>query len=60
MEPLKYLVYALRRYDLDRSQATYDFSAPGAIEKKDVVGFMSQKSKVYLVRVFSAFPVMPC
>ena len=50
LEPIKTLVYALRRYDLDRSEALIDFSDPA---NKDVkaVGFMSHNSKIYLVRL---------
>src|SRR5258708_5864405 len=50
LSPLKSLIYGLRRYDLDRCIAQANPRAPGYDEKK-VVGFMSHKSKIYLVRV---------
>ena len=45
LEPIKTLVYGLRRYDLDRVAALQ--------EKHDgpVVGFMSHRSKIYLADV---------
>lgn len=52
LEPIKSLVFGLRRYDLDRCIAVAQAetsSAPGQ-EKPQVVGFMSHKSKIYLVR----------
>jgi hypothetical protein len=55
LEPIKTLVYGLRRYDVDRSEALIDFSDPA---NKDVkaVGFMSHTSKIYLVGpVFAVF-----
>ncbi|KAK7040227.1 hypothetical protein VNI00_010033 [Paramarasmius palmivorus] len=52
LEPIKTLVYGLRRYDLDRCAALVD---PDQVAKKrargeevQVVGFMSHKSKIYL------------
>jgi hypothetical protein len=45
MEPIKQLVYGLRRYDLARATA-FANDNPNA----DVKGFMSHKAKVYLVR----------
>ncbi|KAG6874363.1 hypothetical protein C0995_015099 [Termitomyces sp. Mi166 len=51
MEPIKTLIYGLRRYDLDRCQALIDMSNPANANVK-VVGFMSHKSKIYLADVF--------
>jgi hypothetical protein len=45
MEPIKQLVYGLRRYDLARATALANDN-PNA----EVKGFMSHKAKVYLVR----------
>ncbi|KAG6817573.1 hypothetical protein H0H87_006950 [Tephrocybe sp. NHM501043] len=51
MEPIRTLIYGLRRYDLDRCQALLDMSDPANANVK-VVGFMSHKSKIYLADVF--------
>ena len=48
LEPIKTLVYGLRRYDNDKSEALIDFSDPANKDVK-VVGFMSHTSKIYLV-----------
>lgn len=48
LEPIKTLIYGLRRYDLDRCAALIDTSDPANANVK-VVGFMSHKSKIYLV-----------
>lgn len=48
LEPIKTVVYGLRRYDLDRCAALIDASNPANADVK-VVGYMSQKSKIYLV-----------
>jgi hypothetical protein len=47
LEPIKTLIYGLRRYDVDRCTALIDLSTapPGT----KVEGFMSHKSKIYLV-----------
>jgi hypothetical protein len=45
MTPIKSLIHGLRRYDLDRCAALYS----GNSDAK-VVGFISAKSKIYLVR----------
>jgi len=45
MEPIKQLVYGLRRYDLARVAALM-----GDTPDAEVKGFMSHKAKVYLVR----------
>ncbi|KAK0209054.1 hypothetical protein DFS33DRAFT_498400 [Desarmillaria ectypa] len=53
MEPIRTVVYGLRRYDLDRCAALIDeskLSAAGGNVK--VVGFMSHKSKIYLADVY--------
>ncbi|PPQ96364.1 hypothetical protein CVT26_004966 [Gymnopilus dilepis] len=51
LDPIKTLIYGLRRYDVDRCAALIDSSKP---ENKDVkvVGFMSHKAKIYLADVF--------
>ncbi|KAF8814460.1 magnesium transporter [Phlegmacium glaucopus] len=51
LEPIKTLVYGLRRYDVDRCAALIDNCDPN---NKDiqVVGFMSHNSKIYLADVF--------
>ncbi|KXN84986.1 Magnesium transport protein CorA [Leucoagaricus sp. SymC.cos] len=51
LEPVKTLVYGLRRYDVDRCAALIDTSDP-ANAHVPVVGFMSHKSKIYLADVF--------
>ena len=48
MEPIKTVVYGLRRYDLDRCAALVDSSQNPDVNVK-VVGYMSHKSKIYLV-----------
>ena len=49
LAPIKTLIYGLRRYDADRFAALFesedDESTPGKIGR----GFMSHKSKIYLV-----------
>ena len=51
--PLKTVIYGLRRYDLDRCAALIDPDLLAAGEK--VQGFMSNKSKIYLVRQLPHF-----
>ncbi|KAF8167264.1 hypothetical protein B0H34DRAFT_669750 [Crassisporium funariophilum] len=51
LEPIKTLVYGLRRYDVDRCAALVDSSDPSNKDVK-VVGFMSHKSKIYLADVY--------
>jgi hypothetical protein len=46
MGPIKTLVYGLRRYDVDRCAALIE----GGGSTRNVVGFMSHKSNIYLVR----------
>ena len=48
MDPVKTLVYGLRRYDLDRSAALTTAEEPNV----KVVGYMSHKSKIYLVSIY--------
>ena len=48
LDPIKTLIYGLRRYDLDRCAALVDMSESGSAAK--VEGFMSHKAKIYLVR----------
>lgn len=50
MEPIKTVIYGLRRYDLDRCAALIDTSQ-GQNGSVQVVGFMSHKSKIYLADV---------
>ncbi|RDB29445.1 Cobalt/magnesium transport protein CorA [Hypsizygus marmoreus] len=51
LEPIKTMIYGLRRYDLDRAAALVDMSDPANANKK-IVGFMSHKTKIYLADVF--------
>lgn len=46
LEPIKTVVYGLRRYDVDRVAALSEKLEPGV----KVEGFMSHKAKIYLVR----------
>jgi Mg2+ and Co2+ transporter CorA len=49
LEPIKTVIYGLRRYDLDRCAAVLDLTkTPNA----QIVGFMSHKSKIYLADVY--------
>lgn len=48
LEPIKTLIYGLRRYDVDRVAALMDASNPENANVKPV-GYMSHKSKIYLV-----------
>ncbi|KAG6811459.1 hypothetical protein H0H92_007282 [Tricholoma furcatifolium] len=50
LEPIRTMIYSLRRYDLDRCQALIDMSNPENANVK-VVGFMSHRSKIYLADV---------
>ncbi|KAJ8084989.1 hypothetical protein PM082_003766 [Marasmius tenuissimus] len=49
LEPIKVLVYGLRRYDLDRCAALIDPSRQGEVKAE---GYMSHKSKIYLADVY--------
>nr|GAT44541.1 predicted protein [Mycena chlorophos] len=51
LNPIKTLVYGLRRYDSDRCAALVDRSDP-LMKFMKVVGFMSHKSKTYLAETF--------
>jgi len=51
LEPIKTLIYSLRRYDLDRCAALVDTSIP-ANANVQVAGYMSHKSKIYLADVY--------
>lgn len=46
LEPIKTVIYGLRRYDVDRVAALFP---PGS--KETAVGFMSHRSKIYLVHL---------
>lgn len=48
MGPLRTLVYGLRRYDLDRCAALAESEG---VNKEQIVGYMSSKSKIYLVSI---------
>lgn len=48
LEPIKTVVYGLRRYDVDRVVALGEHDDPKAV----VEGYMSHKAKIYLVRTF--------
>ena len=50
LEPIKTLVYGLRRYDVDRCAALLDSSGGDGTK---VQGFMSHKSKIYLVSIYT-------
>lgn len=51
LDPIKTMIFGLRRYDIDRCAALLDPSDP-ANEGKKVVGFMSHKAKIYLADVY--------
>ncbi|KAF7314390.1 hypothetical protein MKEN_00911700 [Mycena kentingensis (nom. inval.)] len=51
LEPIKTLVYGLRRYDVDRCAALVDQSDP-KMKGQKIVGFMSHKAKIYLADTF--------
>lgn len=54
LEPIKTLVYGLRRYDVDRCAALVSSAGAGAgadADAQKVEGFMSPKAKVYLADV---------
>ncbi|KAJ7510487.1 magnesium transporter [Mycena galericulata] len=51
LEPIRTVIYGLRRYDVDRAAALIDMTAEGN-ENVKVTGFMSHKSKIYLADVF--------
>ena len=49
LEPIKTVIYGLRRYDVDRAMALKEF----VDEKTKVHGYMSHKAKIYLVRALA-------
>ena len=49
LEPIRTLVYGLRRYDIDRCAALV--SSAGEEKPTKVEGFMTHKSKIYLADV---------
>ncbi|PPQ89972.1 hypothetical protein CVT25_009612 [Psilocybe cyanescens] len=51
LDPIKTLIYGLRRYDVDRCAALIDSSDPANKDVK-VTGFMSHKAKIYLADVY--------
>ncbi|KAJ7760740.1 magnesium transporter [Mycena maculata] len=51
LEPIRTVIYGLRRYDVDRAAALIDTTAEGN-ENVKLAGFMSHKSKIYLADVF--------
>ncbi len=50
LDPIKTMIFGLRRYDVDRCAALIDMSDPANKDIK-VVGYMSHKAKIYLVSV---------
>ncbi|KZP10118.1 hypothetical protein FIBSPDRAFT_872974 [Athelia psychrophila] len=50
LEPIKTVIYGLRRYDLDRCAALVDTTNTN--EPAKVQGYMSHKAKIYLADVF--------
>lgn len=48
LEPIKTVIYGLRRYDDDRVAALMEKVDP----HMKIEGYMSHKAKIYLVRVF--------
>lgn len=53
LEPIRTVIYGLRRYDDDRAAALIDTTAEENQNVK-IRGFMSHKSKIYLVRAVPA------
>ncbi|KAF6754206.1 magnesium transporter [Ephemerocybe angulata] len=51
LDPIKTMIFGLRRYDVDRCAALIDMSDP-ANEGIKVVGYMSHKAKIYLADVY--------
>ena len=50
LDPIKTLIYGLRRYDVDRCAALVNSAGQDSSSAK-VEGFMSHKSKIYLADV---------
>ncbi|EAU92445.2 hypothetical protein CC1G_00664 [Coprinopsis cinerea okayama7 len=57
LDPIKTMIFGLRRYDLDRCAALIDMSDPANKDVK-VVGFISHKAKIYLGMNFEPFPAV--
>ena len=55
LEPIKTLVYGLRRYDVDRAAAILANEGKVWDAAARPVGFMSEKSKTYLVSLCSCY-----
>ncbi|TFK24278.1 hypothetical protein FA15DRAFT_669718 [Coprinopsis marcescibilis] len=51
LDPIKTMIFGLRRYDLDRVAALVDMSDPANKDVK-IVGYMSHKAKIYLADVY--------
>ncbi|TFK24275.1 magnesium transporter [Coprinopsis marcescibilis] len=51
LDPIKTMIFGLRRYDLDRVAALIDMSDPANKDVK-VIGYMSHKAKIYLADVY--------
>ena len=51
LEPIKTVIYGLRRYDIDRVLALREHHDPTV----KVEGYMSHKSKIYLVRALTTY-----
>ena len=56
LEPIKTVIYGLRRYDVDRALALREHVDSTA----KVEGYMSHKSKIYLVRLCAGHRVFSC
>lgn len=52
LEPIKTLVYGLRRYDVDRCAALISSQGVNVVSMPKVDGFMSHKAKIYLADVY--------
>ncbi|RXW17596.1 hypothetical protein EST38_g8258 [Candolleomyces aberdarensis] len=51
LDPIKTMIFGLRRYDIDRCAALIDMSDPANKDIK-IVGYMSHKAKIYLADVY--------
>ena len=56
LEPIKTVIYGLRRYDVDRAMALQEHIVPGT----KIEGYMSHKAKIYLVRICYCLSYMVC
>ncbi|KAF4573548.1 CorA metal ion transporter (MIT) family protein [Pleurotus pulmonarius] len=52
LEPIKTIVYGLRRYDQDRCAALAEANSSSNGKREPVVGFMTHKSQIYLADVY--------